>query len=198
MWKNINKSSGQIARVLLALAVLVLVAMGIAYIVVSRTRPVVVPVDDIPDVPLPVYETTIGDVRFVFLEATDKGSTLTGAKSNNPEWQKDVKTTERFIELIVGAQNVGKVNTERRVWDIGEIVDSEGRNFIPTTQDVRTWLPQEELCGAVLAPSFEPIPCTKIYEVAKVSKDLKVKVFVYKNGSSVDRDEALIDIKLMP
>lgn len=195
---EIKKSSGQVARVLLALAVLVLIAMAIAYIVVSRTRPTTKSVDNLPTEVKPVYEATVGNIRFVFLEATDKGDILKGADSNNPQWQKDIKTTERFIELVVGAQNVGKVNTEQRVWDVGEIVDSEGRNFIPTIQDSRNWLPEPDLCGSVLQPSFEPTPCKKIYEVAKVSKGLKAKVFIIKNGSSTDKEEATIDIKLMP
>ncbi len=198
MWKNINKSSGQIARILLALAILVLVAMAIAYIVVSRTKPRVIPVDDPEPEVKPVYETTVGNIRFVFLEAEDKGSVLRGKDSSFPDWQEDVTTTERFIEVIVGAQNVGKVNTEPRIWDIGEIVDSEGRNFVPTLQDIRNFLPEEDLCGAILLPSFEPTPCKKIYEVAKVSKDLKIKVFIYKEGSSSEREESIVDIKLMP
>lgn len=198
MWKNINKSSGQVAKVLLSLAVLVLVAMAVAYIIVSRTKPTPPPVVEQPTEAKPVYEATVGDIRFIFLEATDKGNILRGSESINPQWQKDVTTTERFIELVVGAQNVGKFNTEQRIWDIGEIIDSEGRNFIPTVKDVRNWLPQTDQCGSVLQPSFEPTPCTKIYEVAKVSKGLKIKVYVAKNGSFTNGDVDIIDIKLMP
>lgn len=199
MWKNINNpESGQIAKVLLSLAVIVLIAMAVAYFVVGRTKPPINPVSDLPAEEKPVYEATIGNVRFVFLEATDKGGVLKGIESNNPDWQTDVKTTEKFIEVVVGAQNVGKINTEQGIWDIGEIVDSEGRNFIPTIQDTRNWRPETDLCGSILQPSFEPTPCTKIYEVAKVSKGLKVKVFIIKNGSSTDKEEAILDIKLMP
>lgn len=202
MWfKNINKSSGQIARILLALAVILLVAIVIAYFVVKRAEKKPIPLPPTgTEQPLPVYDTTIGDVKFVFLETTDLGSTLWGSNSREPEWQKDIKTTERFIELIVGGQNVGKENTEEGIWDIGEIVDKEGRNFTPLEEnEVRNWLPEEKLCGAVLKPSFEPTPCIKIYEVAKISKGLKVKVVIFeRRGSDKIVGESLIDIKLMP
>ncbi len=200
MFKNINKSSGQIAKVLLALAVIVIVAIIIAYIVVKRAEKPPAPPPPENGELLPVYETTIVNVKFVFLETTDLGNTLWGSNSREPEWQKDIKTTERFIELIVGGQNVGKENTEEGIWDIGEIVDKEGRNFTPLDKnELRNWLPEEELCGAVLKPSFEPTPCTKIYEVAKISKDLKVKVLIFeRRGSDKIMGESLIDIKLMP
>lgn len=204
MSKKINKiklEAGQIARILLALAVILLVAIVIAYFVVKRAEKKPTPLPPTgTEQPLPVYDTTIGDVKFVFLETTNLGNTLWGSNSREPDWQKDLKTTERFIELIVGGQNVGKQNTEEGIWDIGEIVDKDGRNFTPLEKDkVRNWLPEENLCGAVLKPSFEPTPCIKIYEVAKIAKDLKVRVFLYKKAYSDERgEESIIDIKLMP
>jgi len=197
--ENIRKSSGQIAKTLLALAILVLVALVIAYIVVSYAKPRPEPTPGPDPEPLPMYETTIGDIRFVFLEATDEGGTLYGSDSNFPDWQKDLTTTERFIMLTVGAQNVGKVNTEQNIWKIMDIVDSEGRNYTPSTEEVRGWLPREDLCGEVLKPSFEPTPCIKYYEVAKVATGLKVRVALLKNPGGGDAEaEGLIDIKLMP
>ncbi len=212
MFKIVNKPNqkflikserGQIAKTLLALAIVILIALGIAYIVVNKAKPKppVVPQNGNETQNQPIYEATIGDIRFIFLEAKDKGNTLYGKDSNYPNWQKDLKTTERFIEVVVGAQNVGKVNTEERDWDLGNIIDSEGRVFVPSGSEVNSWLPsyQEDLCGSVLKPSFEPSPCKKIYEVAKVSTGLKIEVLVYKKrytGNEVEK--ALLDILLMP
>lgn len=201
MFKNINKSSGQIAKILLALAVVVLIAILIAYIVIKRAEKEPEPTPAEPTEPLPVYDITLGDIRFLFLEATDKGDTLYGSDSNQPEWQKDLYTTERFVELIVGAQNVGKENTLQKIWDVGEIADSEGRKFIPSGQEVANWLPQyqDNLCGSILRPSFEPSPCKKIYEVAKISTGLKVRVLIYDKAYSENvLEEAFLDIVLMP
>ncbi|MFA5878022.1 MAG: hypothetical protein WC845_01520 [Candidatus Staskawiczbacteria bacterium] len=200
-FKNINLSSGQIAKVLLALVVVVIVAMVIAYIIIKAAEKPA-PQPPPPGEPVPVYEATIGDIKFLFLEATDKGDTLFGKDSRRPDGQEDLKTTERFIELIVGAQNVGKENTLDDIWEVGEIIDSEGRIFTASEREVNSWLPDNEnnLCGSILRPSFEPSPCKKIYEVAKISKDLKVRVYVRTKENS-DKDilgEALINIKLMP
>ena len=198
--KNINKSSGQIAKTLLVLVVIIIVAIVIAFIVVQRAKPKPLPAPLEPEV-IPVYQVIIGDIKFIFMEATDKGSVLRGKESRQPEWQKDLITTERFIYLTVGAQNTGKENTPERIWGVGEIIDSEGRKFVPSGQEVNNWLPQyeENLCGSVLKPSFEPTPCEKIYEVAKISTGLKIKVFLYDKGySDKIAEEAIIDIKLMP
>lgn len=201
MFKNINKSSGQIAKALLALAIIILIALVIVYIVVKRAEkpPEPPPVDG--DEPKPVYEATLGDIRFLFLEATDKGNVLYGKDSNQPQWQKDLETTERFIEVVIATQNVGKENTPDKMWDIGNIIDKDGRKFLPSGQEVSNWLPQydQNLCGSVLKPSFEPSPCKKIYEVAKISTGLKVEIFIYEKGYSNKRAaEAILDIKLMP
>ena len=201
MFKNFNKSSGEIAKVLLALAIVVLIAILIAYIVIKRAEkpPVLPPTTDLP---IPVYEATLGDIRLFFLEATDKGDVLLGRNSNQSDWQKDLRTTERFIEVKIGAQNIGKENTIDRMWDIGEIIDNEGRKFILSGQEVMNWLPsyEKDQCGDILKPSFEPLTCTKIYEVAKISTGLKVKVFTYDKGYSSGSiaGEAFLDILLMP
>ncbi len=201
MFKNINKSSGQIAKVLLALAIIVLIAIVIAYIVIKRAEKPPQPPSPTPGESIPVYEATLGDIKFLFLEATDKGNVLRGKNSNQPDWQKDLQTTERFIEITVAAQNMGKEDTPQKIWDIGDIIDSEGRKFIPSGQEVNSWLPQyqDNLCGSVLKPSFEPSPCKKIYEVAKVATGLKVKIFIYDKGySDKIASESVLDIKLMP
>jgi hypothetical protein len=200
MFKNINKSSGQIGKILLVLVIIVIIAIGIAYVVVKRAEKP--PVQENPPpitAPELVYTATIGDIKFLFLEATDKGSILRGKDSRAPDWQQDLKTTERFIMVTIAAQNTGKENTLQKVWDVGEIIDNEGRIFPPITQGVNNWLPQEDLCGNILKPSFEPTSCKKIYEVAKVSQGLKVKVFTYKSGYGGEKGgEEMLDIKLMP
>jgi len=199
MFNNFNKSSGEIAKILLSLAFVVLIAILIAYIVIKRAEkpPVVIPPTDLP---APVYEATLGDIRLFFLEATDKGEALLGKNSSQPDWQKDLITTERFVEVKIGAQNMGKENTTDRMWGIGEIVDSEGRKFLVSGQEVTNWLPsyQEDQCGDILKPSFEPSTCIRIYEVAKISNGLKVKVFIYSKNSTNIAGEALLDIVLMP
>ena len=195
--KNIQKQSGQIAKTLLVLAIIVLIALVVAYIVVNRTKPKPQPTPGPEPEALPVYENTIGNIRFLFLEATDLGSILLGKESRS-DWQPDIKSTERFIKVMVGAQNIGKENTSEQIWTIGDIIDDEGRSYIASGDETRNWLPEKLLCGTILKPSFDPTPCIKIYEVANVAKNLKIKILVYRKSYSQEYDEALIDIKLMP
>lgn len=186
---SINKSSGQASRTLLILAIIILVAVVFSYLVikVAENPPSKIPNQE-PIVPQPVYEQTLGDIRFIFQEARDLGSVLYGSQSKNPEWQQDLKTTERFIKVVVAAQNKGKENVRSGSWNIENIVDSEGRNYVPLT-NVSQWLPEKELCGDLLKPEFEPTPCVKIYEVSKVSTGLKIRV---KNVTK--SSDALIDL----
>ena len=199
--ENIKKSSGQVAKTLLALAILVLVGLAIAYIVVTYTKPKPKE-EEVPTTPLPTYETTMGEVRFVFLEATDKGDTLrvSDIKNSTYYYGDDVKTTERFIAVVVGGQNIGKENTKQGVWGTGEIIDDEGRKYTALGDNVNSWLKQGGLCGSILKPSFEPTPCERIYEVAKIAKNLKIKVILYDNAAYNQKvlQEGIIDIKLMP
>ncbi|MBU3896054.1 hypothetical protein KKG36_01965 [Patescibacteria group bacterium] len=203
MINKIKKSSGEIAKTLLILAVLVLVALVVAYFVVNNTKPAPPPDDAVIIDGLPDYEATLGDVRFVFLEAEDVGDTLYISELKDTMYayfQEDLKSTERFVKLIVGAQNVGKENTGLGIWGIGEIVDSEGRSYTASGEEVNPWLPDRTLCGSILKPSFEPTPCEKYFEVAKVAQGLKVKVILYDNSgyNKPVAQEQLIDIRLMP
>lgn len=201
-----NKSSGQAARLLLVLAVIVFVAVIIVYLVMRMATPA--PKPPLPSasiIPLPVYEAQLGDIRFVFMSAIDRGDTLRAADVKNPlysSFQKDIHTTARFIQVTIGAQNKGTENTQPQAWEMENIVDSKGRNFVSSTgYDVTPWLPNPDLCGSLLKPAFDPTPCTKIYEVSKESTGLKVRVLTGKdntsgNLSSGKTDEALIDLIL--
>lgn len=203
-----NKSSGsprfgeagQVSKLLLVLAVIVLVAVVITYLIIKMaTPPPKPPTPPGPVVELPIYEQTIGDTKFIYIEARDMGNILKGSESRNPQWQKDLKTTDRFIKLTMGAQNKGKENIPDRVWDIENIVDSEEREYVPSSNsDTKSWLPEKDLCEELLKPEFEPTPCTRIYEVSKISTGLKVRVSIKKlvNGSyqSDKKEYALIDL----
>lgn len=172
MFNNTNKSSGQVSRILLILSVIILVAVAISYSVIRfAERPPKTP-ETTEKIPQPVYEETLGDIRFIFQEAKDFGGVLKGSQSKNPQWQKDLKTTERFIRVKVAAQNKGKENTRNGDWDIKNIIDSEGRNYIPISAD--QWMPENNYCGDALKPEFEPISCLKFYEVSKISAGLKI------------------------
>ena len=190
MFKNkINKSSGQASRTLLILAIIILVAVVFSYLVIKvAENPPTKKQKQEPIVPQPVYEQTLGDVRFIFQEARDYGSVLYGSQSNNPR-REDIKTTERFIKVIIAAQNKGKENTKNGSWNIENIVDSEGRNYVPL-DNVNQWLPENNLCGDLLKPEFAPIPCVKIYEVSKISTGLKIRV----KTTTIKSSEALIDL----
>lgn len=178
--KHINNQSGKISKVLLILAAVVLVAIVIIFLVTrivasrksqdSNQNGTTTPTTQEP--PKPVYEAQLEDIRFLLLTSLDLGNVLK-AKST---YQRDFTTTEKFIEVVIGAQNKGKNNTEPYSWDMGNIVDSDGRNFIPITNQAYEWLPRPDLCGALLKPEFEPIPCVRIYEVSKESAGLKVEV----------------------
>lgn len=206
MFKNINKSSGQVARLLLVLAIIVLVAVIIVYLVMRMAEPAPKPPQPSSSsggVVQPVYEQTLGNLRFVFESARDMGNALKASAVTNPtynSYQKDLTTTEKFIEVQMGAQNVGKENIEERSWDLGNIVDSEGREFEPDGgYMVDPWLPNPNLCGTLLKPAFDPTPCVKIYEVSKKSSGLKITVITGKDNSSNNLsskkiDSALIDL----
>lgn len=195
---KINKASGQASKLLLVLAVVVLAAIIITYLVMrAATAPTPPPVTN-TTIPQPIYEQTLGDIKFIFMQARDVGSILRGSNSRNPNWQKDLPTTERFVVVTIGAQNKGLVNIKEQVWDIGNIVDSEGRNFTPSQYNVDSWLPDPNLCGTLLKPDFQPTPCVKIYEVSKISKGLKIQVVANKKVGneypSDKKDSALIDL----
>ena len=102
---------------------------------------------------------------------------------------KDLITTERFIKVTIGAQNKGKENIKKNTWDIENIVDSEGRNYISLDYAANPWMSDPDLCGELLKPEFSPTPCSKIYEVSKISSGLKIRVVDTKK-----KTEALIDL----
>ncbi len=191
-----NKSSGKISSILLILAAILIVVIVVVFVVIrtaaiknannakSANSP------NPTETPKPVYETTIGDVKFIFESAEDLGGVL---KSKNSNYQQDLTTTEKFVKVIIGAQNKGKINFPSQSWDVGNIVDSDGRNFISINDQAYYFLPAQNLCGALLKPEFEPVPCIKLYEVSKSSTKLKVGVNVT-NQSSSKRQESFIDL----
>jgi len=194
MNKNFNGQSGKISKVLLILAVALLVVIVIVYIVIrmavtknsetSLTNP---SVTEKPEPPKPVYEATIGDVRFLFESARDMGNILKASSS----YEQDLTTTEKFIKVVIGAQNKGKNNLPQYAWDIGNIVDSDGRNFVPDSR-AYYFLPRPDMCGSILKPEFKPTPCMKIYEVSRLSTNLKIEVKV---GDS-KKQTVFIDLKV--
>jgi len=199
---KINKSSGQVSRLLLVLAVIVLVAVLITFLIMKMAekppKPVVKPVDTVPQ---PVYEQQLGNIRFVFQSALDRGKVLKISEVINSQFasssQKELTVSNpgaKFIQVTVGAQNKGTENTEQNAWNIENIVDSEGRNFVPVEgYTISPWLPNPDLCGALLKPAFDPTPCTKIYEVSKESTGLRIRVKTGKDNSSQNFFSGKID-----
>lgn len=183
-----NLQKGQVARLLIVLAAVVLVAALITFIVIRMAdRPAKPVTEEEEQVKLPVYEQQLGNIRFVFQSANDRGDTLKKEDLVNQDYfsQKDLKTTERFIMVTIGAQNKGTLNTEQGAWDMANIVDDSGRNFIALeSYIVNGWLPANNGCGKLLKPAFDPTPCTKIYEVSKESKGLKIQVVTGLNNNS--------------
>lgn len=200
--------AGQASRLLLVLAVVVLVAVVIVYLVLGMAKKPTAPeTEPVQTIPLPVYESKLGNIRFVFQSALDRGQILRTSEiinsQYNSSYQKDLNISNpgaKFIQVTIGAQNKGTENTERGAWDIENIVDSEGRNFVPLdNSQINPWLPNPNLCGTLLKPAFDPTPCVKIYEVSRSSSGLKIRVVTGKdnlpsNLSSGKRDEALIDL----
>jgi|SRR3989344_2050510 len=195
MFNKLRVSSGKVSTVLLVLAAMLIVLIIAVFIflrisAVRNSTTQTVPDGDGPVEPeKPVYETTLGDVRFVFESADDLGSVLVSPVA----YQKNLTTTERFIKVVIGAQNKGKINLEQGSWDVENIVDSEGRNFVSINNQAYAFLPAQNLCGVLLKPEFQPTPCLKLYEVSKESKGLKIKVVAAVPGFSKGKD-ALIDL----
>ncbi len=182
---NINKSSGQVSRLLLVLAVIVLVAVVITYLILRMAQKPPQPATPTDNTPvLPVYEKALGNTRFVFQSSIDRGQILKVSDVTNSQYLSSSQGNlaisnpgAKFIQVTVGAQNKGSENIERGSWDIGDIMDSEGRKFVPLDgYTISPWLPNPNMCGALLKPAFDPTPCTKIYEVSKQSTGLKITV----------------------
>ncbi len=188
-----NKVSGQVSRLLLVLAVIILVAVVITYLVMRMAEKPPAPTPaPTTTVPVPVYEKTLGNIRFLFESAIDKGNLLSASSITNSQYASSNQaslpisnTGAKFIQVMVGAQNKGTENIEQGSWDIGNIIDSQGRQFIPLDgYTVNPWLPNPNLCGALLKPAFDPTPCVKIYEVSKESSGLKVIVRTGQDNTS--------------
>ncbi len=197
---NSNKASGpsaqagQVSRLLLLLAVIILVAAIITFLVMKMAEKPPQPVEPVsPSAPLPIYEKQLGNIDFVFESAIDRGQDLKAAdvtdkKSTSAKDLPIDNPGAKFIQVTIGAKNNGTVNTDSRAWDIENIVDSQGRNFVPLEGTVEPWLPVPNLCGALLKPAFDPTPCTKIYEVSEESTGLKIRVETGPNNASVSGD----------
>lgn len=191
---KLNNSSGQISKYLIILAVIVFVLIIIVYGIVrfaSNRRQEAPPQESQPAVPeqieiKPVYETQIGDVKFLLLSSENLGNLVVSKTA----FEKDLVTTEKFVKVVVGAQNKGKNNIDQFSWDVGNIIDSDGRNFVSINDRAYSHLPQPDLCGALLKPEFAPLPCVKYYEVSRQSKNLKVVVRI----TQPKKQEALIDL----
>jgi len=158
--------------ILMAIGLIFIVAVFI--IIISVQKPETPPTSPEEEKPTePVYEIIIGDVKFKLEKVEDKGKVLVATEDIYPK--KNITTTEKFIEVTISAQNIGKDNIAEKNWNIEEIIDSEERKFY-SPAETRPWTLQSANCGAVLKPAFTPTLCTKIYEVAEVSTGLKIKI----------------------
>lgn len=180
---EINKESGQTSRLLLVLAVIVLVAVVIVFLIMKMAQKPPAPPVPQTVVALPVYEKTLGDIRIIFESSLDRGQDLTAPKKNTLHIDNP---GAKFIQVTVAAQDVGNQLIGAGAWTIGNIVDSQGRNFVPEGSNLNAWLPTPNMCGAILHPSFDPVPCTKIYKVSKVSTGLKVVIISKKMQALLD------------
>lgn len=198
--KNRNKSLGEIPKGVLILGAIIIIIVVIAIIFwgirkTARTSP---QLEASPTpTPMPVYEVVLGNVKFNFIETEDLGNVLKGKDSIYPDWQKDLTTTERFIKVVIGATNIGKEYVKEYSWDVGEMIDKEGRKFYPVKQ-ARPWLPPDNQCGVLLKPAFVPRECTKIYEVSKLSSGFKIRVFLPKKGGLGGKEgqEGFVDLDI--
>jgi len=193
---NFNKSSGQISKILIISAMIILVVMIVIFGVVkfintkkkSDSKKSENSTTIIKEAPKPIYETTLSDIKFLLKSSEDLGNIL----NIDLSYGEDLTTTEKFIKVVVGAQNKGKNNIPQYTWDLGNIIDSDGRNFVSINDKAYYLLPKPDLCGALLKPEFNPVPCVKYYEVSKKSKGLKVMVMVVEPK----KQESLIDLNL--
>ena len=213
-----NKSSGQVSRLFLVLGIVILVAVIIVYLVMKMVTPAPKPVVSLPTAtgtPSLVFQKQVGDIQFVFQNGVDKGTVITTAQIVNtqivPQFESNqnapvsnlvASSGGKYIQVTVGAQNEGLGNIDQGSWDIGNVVDSQGRNFIPLDATIDApWISANNGCGALLLPALDPVPCTKIYEISNKSTGLKITVENLekstKNAAQVKTkivNSALIDI----
>ena len=135
---KINLQQGQASRLLLVLAIVVLVAVVITYLIIRwAQKPPAPNPSPTSEIPQPVYEQTLGNIRFVFESALDRGGILRASEIKNPQYsyeKKDFLVSNpgaKFIQVTIGAKNMGTENTVQNAWGIENIVDSKGRNFVP-------------------------------------------------------------------
>src|SRR6266404_6935573 len=98
-----KRSSGAVSTILLILGVVLIVLIIIVFVVIrigaSKSAAIAkktTTTQGPPPVPLPVYDSSLGDVRFVFEKAEDLGNVMeTGAGSY---YHQVLNTTEKFIK----------------------------------------------------------------------------------------------------
>ncbi len=194
-----KKSKGAASSILLILGVVLAIVIIVVFVVIkinaSKTATKAKETESAQnnEPPPAVYQAQLGDINFTFELAQNVGSVL---KSKDPRFQPDLTTTEKFIKVVIGAQNKGKVNIKKGSWDIGNIVDSEGRNFVPVNQDnqIFAFANNANVCGALLKPEFEPTLCEKYYEVSKGSTDLKVEIDLIDENSAKKKSSSFLDL----
>jgi uncharacterized protein (UPF0333 family) len=82
----LTRQAGQASRLLLVLAAVVLVAVIITYLIIRMAeKPPKPVVDDTPEVPAFVYEQTLGNIRFLYLSAINRGNTLKASDIANSQ-----------------------------------------------------------------------------------------------------------------
>jgi len=196
MKKRKINSLGQVPTSLLIGVIVIILLVIIVFVVLKVVRKPPPPAPPTEKEEEPIYEVAIGDVKFKLIGAKDRGNALRVSESRQPEYlREDLITTDRFIEVTISAENVGKDNIPHNVWEIEELSDKEGRKFYSSPQ-FDSWIPQESKCGDLLKPGFTPTLCTEIYEVANVASGLKVKVSVKQLSPQQRGGTGFLDIGL--
>ena len=113
-----KKSRGAVSTILLIVGAVLVVLIIVVFVIVqinagrSNTAKNNTVPQGTPEPPKPVYETTVGDTKFIIQSATDLGSTL---QSPDKRFQEDLATTEKFIKVVIGAQNARRRTNGLRV-----------------------------------------------------------------------------------
>jgi len=189
--KKFFNESGKISKeqiILLCITGVILIAVIILIIIMMPKPPP--PEKKEPE---PVYEIKLKDViRFKLQEAKDRGDVLktTESKKGLAYVRYDATTTEKFIEVTIAVDNIGKDNVPFGSWDIKEIYDKEGKKFY-SSNFLNYWSSFVDNCGDLLKPGFTPTLCSKIYDVAKSSTGLKLEVYFKENKTPVYIDLGL-------
>ena len=174
---NMKKSSGEIPKeILIFVGTIVLVITIISVVVFAIFGESPPPEPIIEEVRVPIYELAVGDIKFKLIKAEILDSELKASESCYPDQiNKDIFTKEKFVKVIISARNIGTDNIDSG-WNIEHLTDKAGRNFYPVTK-AQFWLSEDESqCSALLKPGFTPTLCSKIYEVAKISEELRINV----------------------